>query len=339
MNLGHSGVGVAVVGLGVGADHCRAYLATDRCDLRWLYDIDAAKARRAANGLGAGVVATDFEQILEDRSVRIVSVASYDDCHFPQVVAALEAGKHVFVEKPLCRSLPELEAVKRTWSKQGGKLKVSSNMVLRTAPLYRWVKQKVEAGEFGQFYAFDGDYLYGRLSKITEGWRHAVEDYSVMLGGGVHLVDLLLWWSGQRPASVHAAGNRICTEGSPFRYSDYVASTLSFPSGLVGRISANFGCVHRHQHLVRLFGTEATFAYDEMGPRWHWTRDPSAHPSPLNLAPLSKDRGGLIGPFVEAVLADADLGAHTQEIFDVISVCSAADESLKSGRAVEVQYV
>lgn len=340
MSFGHPGIGVAVVGVGgVGAEHSRAYLATGKCELRWLYDIDAAKARKVANGLGAGVVATHLGQILEDRAVRVVSIASYDDVHYPQVVAALEAGKHVFVEKPLCRTLEELEVVKRVWSKQEGKLKLSSNMVLRAAPLYRWVKRKIESGDVGQCYAFDGDYLYGRLNKITRGWRHAVEDYSVMLGGGVHLVDLLLWWAGERPATVHAAGNRICTEASPFRYPDYVASTLGFPSGLVGRISANFGCVHRHQHLVRLFGTQATFVHDDAGPRWHWTRDPSARPSPLALAPLPKDKGGLIAPFVEAVLADADIGAHTQEIFDVISACIASDESLKLGRAVEVRYV
>ena len=69
-----------------------------------------------------------------------------------------------------------------------------------------------------------------------------------MEGGGVHLLDLLLWITGERPTSVTAMGNRICTRGTAFRYDDYVAATLQAPSGLVSRVTANFGCVHRHHH-------------------------------------------------------------------------------------------
>jgi predicted dehydrogenase len=339
-----SGIGVAVVGLGVGEQHARAYLATGRCQLRWLYDLEASQACSVAEKLGAGTVARCFEQILEDPDVQAVSIASYDDAHFAQVVAALDAGKHVFVEKPLCRTVDELLAIKHTWSKHGGKLKLSSNLVLRTAPVYQWLQQKVEAGDFGNLYAFDGDYLYGRLHKITQGWRKAVEPYSVMLGGGVHLVDLMLWLIGERPASVYATGNRICTENTGFRYYDYVAATLRCPSGLIGRITANFGCVHRHQHMVRLFGTEATFVCDDAGPRLHVARDPSAavgarHASPVHLPTLPATKGELIAPFVSAILADANLNAHSQTIFDVISICAACDQALQLGSEVEVRYV
>src|SRR5437879_8574199 len=94
-----------------------------------------------------------------------------------------------------------------------------------------------------------------------------------MQGGGVHLVDLMLWLTGQRPRSVTAVGNRICTEGTAFHYHDYVSATFTFASGLVGRITANFGCVHRHQHVLRVFGTKGTFIYDDMGPRLYNSRD------------------------------------------------------------------
>lgn len=339
MSVAQDPIGVAVVGLGIGEQHARAYLATGRCRLRWLYDLDPLKARAAAERLGAGEVASCFEQILDDAKVQLVSIASYDDAHYAQVVSALESGKHVFVEKPLCRTLDELKAIKRIWSKHGGRFKLSSNVVLRAAPVFQWVKRKIEAGELGSPYAFDGDYLYGRLEKITEGWRQRVEQYSVMQGGGVHLVDLLLWLTGERPQSAVATGNRICTEQAAFRYHDYVAATLRCPSGLVGRITANFGCVHRHQHIVRLFGTKAGFVSDDAGPRWHWSRDPSMTAEPLTLPALPPTKGALIDSFVTAILADSDLHAHSQEIFDGISICAACDESLTTGSAVEVRYV
>lgn len=332
-------IGVAVIGLGVGEQHARAYLATGCCELRWLYDLNAARAESLARTLGGGTPAQTLEQILQDPEVDVVSIASYDDAHFAQTLAALEAGKHVFVEKPLCRTGHELRTLKAAWRRHQGRVKLSSNLVLRTAAVYQWLKQRIAAGDLGTPYAFDGDYLYGRLEKITAGWRGAINDYSVMHGGGIHLVDLMLWLLGERPATVYATGNRICTDQSTFRYSDYVAATLHCPSGMVGRITANFGCVHRHHHVVRLFGTHATFVCDDTGPRLHLTRDAATLAAPVTLPCQPATKGALIPPFVSAILTDENLDAHTQTLFDVISVCTACDKSLRSQAAVEVDYV
>ena len=304
-----------------------------------MYDTDSKKAQRVVRGLGEGAVASTLEQLLEDPDVQAVSVASYDDAHFQQVVAALGAGKHVFVEKPLCRTLDELRLIKEAWSKHRGQLKLSSNLVLRAAPLYQWLRAKIGKADLGDIYAFDGEYLYGRINKITDGWRRDVEDYSVMLGGGVHLMDLMVWLTGERPSSVHAVGNHICTKDTEFRYDDYVAATLRFPSGLIARIAANFGCVHPHQHVLRVFGTKGTFSYDDAGPRLQMSRDPSEPALPVTLSPLPETKGEMIAPFVSAILEDENMDARTQEMFDVMSLCVASDASLRLGSGVPVEYV
>ena len=331
-------LGVAVVGLGVGEQHARAYLATGCCELRWLYDLDANKAESLAKTLGAGRVASSYADLLEDPGVKLVSIASFDEAHFGQVLEALQAGKHVFVEKPLCRSLAELREIKRIWSFHP-RLKLISNLVLRMAPVYRFLGREIDAGAFGKIYAFDGEYLYGRLEKITQGWRKDEQDYSVMLGGGVHLVDLMLGLTGERPVSVWARGNNICTAGSSFRYHDFVTATMQFPSGLIGRITANFGCVHRHQHVVRIFGTKATFVYDDLGPRIHRSRAPEAPAEPLELATLPTSKGDLIPDFVQAILNDTDTQTQLQRECDLIAVCAATDRALASGVQTEVEYV
>ena len=179
-------IGVAVVGLGIGVQHARAYHKIDNCVIHWFYDLSYMKAKAVADEFGQGKVAASFEEVLHDPNVQIVSIASYDSAHFGQVVAALDVGKHVFVEKPICRTINELEIVKQAWGRHRNKLKLSSNLVLRSAPLYQWLKRKVESEGFGEIYAFDGDYLYGRLHKITQGWRQNEANYSVMLGGGIH---------------------------------------------------------------------------------------------------------------------------------------------------------
>ena len=339
MTVSNGRLGVAVAGLGVGRQHAKAYLETGVCQLRWVYDIETDRARDLVGEVGEGRVARSFEQLLEDPDVGAVSIASYDDAHFGQVVSALDAGKHVFVEKPMCRTYEELAAIKAAWQRHEGRVKLSSNLVLRSAPVYKWLKEAISGGEIGHLYAFDGEYLYGRLAKITEGWRKDVDGYSVMLGGGIHLIDLMMWLTGERPKRAYASGNRVSTRETAFRYDDYVAVTLDFPSGLVARIAANFGAVHRHQHVVRVFGTESTFLYDDAGPRLHESREPSTPPTRIDLATLPESKGELIGPFVAGILADAEMNGQTSQIFDAISVCAASDAALKAGSPVEVRYV
>lgn len=326
---------IAVVGLGVGEQHASAFAGLDTCRVRWVYDLDPSRTAQVIARIGQGAAAASFEAIVADPAVDVVSIASYDDAHAREVLAVLGAGKHALVEKPLCRTEAELIAVQRAARAAGRHL--ASNLVLRGAPLYRHLKALVDRGELGTIYAFDGDYLYGRLHKITDGWRGEIPDYSVMLGGGVHLVDLMLWITGQRPVTVSASGNRISTSGSRFRSHDFVAATYEFPGGLVGRITANFGSVHRHHHVVRVFGTRGTFIYDDAGARLHRDRDPAVPPEALDLAPLPASKGVLIPDFVAGIRAGADPRAAAEHEFDVIAACIAADQALALGKPIEVQ--
>jgi predicted dehydrogenase len=330
-------LGVAVIGLGVGEQHARAYASLPSCRLVSVYDLDRSRADRVAAELSTRVAPSQHD-LFADPDADVVSIASYDADHYEHLLLALQARKHAFVEKPLCRSQEELATVKAAWQ-QHGRLHVASNLVLRAAPLYAWLRDAIRGGELGEIYAIDGDYLYGRLQKITDGWRSRIEDYSVMQGGAVHLVDLMLWLTGQRPASVVASGNGISTRGSAFKYCDFVSATYNFPSGMIGRITANFGCVHRHQHVLRLFGTRATFIHDDAGARLHVSRDPQSRATAIELGAEPASKGALVPRFVEDILASTSAGASLQAELDVISSCVAADRSLASGSRVEVAYV
>lgn len=332
-----SRLGVAVVGLGVGEAHARTFASLPSCELRWLYDLDRARAQSLAASLAQGRTSAAFEDILSDAKVDIVSIASYDDLHAAQIVAALGAGKHVFVEKPLSRTLEEARVVKQAWLRSGRHLE--SNLVLRTVPLYRWLKEAIANDTLGEIYAFDGDYLYGRVHKITEGWRKDIDSYSVMIGGGIHLVDLMLWLTGERPVRVGATGNKIATRDTAFRYRDFSAATFEFASGLVGRVTANFGCVHRHQHVVRIFGTRATFIYDDHGPRLHESRNPDLKPRAISHSPVAATKGDLIPAFVDGILTGQRRDAETALDFDVLSACAAADRAADARVVMDVAYV
>lgn len=327
---------VGVIGLGVGEQHALAYSRDARCKLTVICDRSPEQLAHAGRDFPDVRRTAEADDLIADPQVDLVSIASFDDDHFEQALAALRAGKHVFCEKPLCRTKAEVGILAETWRASGAH--VSSNLVLRSAPLYQWLRDQVEADALGTLYSFEGDYLYGRLHKITEGWRRDVKDYSVMLGGGIHLVDLMLWLTRARPIAVVAAGNRIATEGTGFRYHDYVAAAFEFPSGLVGRVTANFACVHPHQHVVRVYGTEATFIYDDAGARLHTSRDPNTAPLPVDAAPLPATKAELIPEFVTAILAGEDVRSQTQHDLDVVAACVAADQALAEGGRVDIEY-
>ncbi len=310
----------------------------ESCRLLKVFDLDHARVT-AFTGAHEGVKAAgNFQEIVDDPALDLISIASYDDHHYEQVVSVLAAGKSIFVEKPLCRSQAELQAIQRAWI-DAGRPWLMSNLVLRGAPLYLWLKEEIRRGTFGKIFAFDGDYLYGRMEKITEGWRGRVADYSVMQGGGIHLVDLMLWLTGEYPESVSAGGNRICTENSGFQYDDFVAATYSFPSGMIARITANFGCVHPHQHSIRLFGTKATFIHDDAGSRIHRGRDRQPAVEPIALAPRPESKSVLIPGLVESILKHAPPDQEVKHEFDLMSACFAADAALKTGGNERVRYL
>ncbi len=289
----------AVVGLGIGVHHALAILANSSCHLSRIVELDQQKAKNfIAKYPLTKIINSNFDDVINDKEIGLVSIASFDDAHHEQVKSTLKANKNVFVEKPLCQTKAQLREIHQIFLEKSDHIGISSNLVLRTAELYKYIKILIQDGKLGEIYAFDGDYLYGRINKITEGWRKNIDNYSVMAGGGIHMIDLMIWLTGQKPLMVSSCVNKISTKNFSFRYHDFHSAIISFQSGLIGRITANFGCMHKHQHVVRIFGTKGTFIYDDMGPRVHWNRDESSSPEFIQLAAKPSTKALLIDEFV-----------------------------------------
>jgi len=324
-----------VIGLGVGEQHAKAWAGCRGARLVGVCDRDGKKALRVSRELKTRTF-RNLREIIKDPAVDAVSIATFDGEHAQQVVQAVLAGKHVFVEKPLCRNHKELEKIRRAWTSK--KPALMANLVLRAAPFYRKIQKMIGAGELGKIYAMDGDYLYGRVHKITNGWRSKDKDYSVMAGGGVHLLDLILGFAGETPNWVTATGNRICTRGSRFQGKDFVSAVFEFPSRLVARITANFGCVHKHQQTLRIFGTRGTVIVDDEGARWHRSRRPESRPTPLPWKRLPASKGALVSNFASLIRGGAaGRRLAVEREFSLATALIAADRALKTGRREKVK--
>lgn len=329
---------VGVIGLGVGAQHIPAYNEISNCEVTSLCDIDAAKRTEFAVKYPNMLIADNAMPVLTDPAIDLVSIATYDDVHAQQIIAALEHEKHVFVEKPLCLHTNELRAIRQAL-KQRPHLKLSSNLILRRSPRFMRIKQMIEAGDFGELYHIQGEYNYGRLEKITKGWRGEIPYYSVVLGGGVHIIDQLLWMTKQRVVEVAAFGNGICSNGTAFHHEDMVAALLRFENSMTATITANFGCLRPHSHGLSIYGTKATFINGEPDGWLYTSRDPSVKAQIINQAHPGAAKGDLIESFVDYVLGNGEPEVSVDEVFDVMSVCLTIDKARQQKRTVEVEYI
>ncbi|HLB43393.1 MAG TPA: Gfo/Idh/MocA family oxidoreductase [Gammaproteobacteria bacterium] len=319
-------INCAVIGLGIGEEHARALLTHSSVKLSAICDLDKRKITNFINKYKlSSAIEKSFSEILLNEDIHLVSIASFDDVHFEQVIDSLLHGKHVFVEKPLCQTEEQLKKIYSLWKKNN--LGLSSNLLLRRSPLYVWLENLISSGELGTIYALDMDYLYGRIHKITEGWRSKVDNYSIMAGGGIHMADLMMRFIRKNPTRVQSSVNKITTNGTPFRYHDFHASTFYFDDNAIARITANFGCMHKHQHVVRIFGTKATFIYDDMGARIHWNRGEAYQAESVKLSTKPEHKGTLLLEFVDSILDD-NYTEKSKVEFDLMSAVLASDKAV-----------
>jgi predicted dehydrogenase len=244
----------------------------------------------------------------------------------------------VFVEKPFVLRESEAVAVRDALRQRPGQ-RLSSNLILRKSPRFADLRRRVDAGEFGRLYHLEGDYNYGRLHKILEGWRGKLEYYSAVHGGGVHVADLLMWLARDRIVEVSAMGNAIASEGSGFRNFDNVVAVLRFAGGAVGKLGVNFGCVFPHFHPIALYGTKATFLNRLEGASLYTSRDPQARPLELATEYPGTHKGDLLPGFIDAILGRGEAEVAEREVFDSLAVCFAIETSAHSGRPVKVEYL
>ena len=348
-----------MIGLGVGQAHVTAYQSHPACEVVALCDRSKAKLSRAradrdrlkicstgsTGQIGStGSTNTDVElfdnagDLLRDANIDVVSIASYDNDHYEQIVQALENDKHVFVEKPLCHRAEEARHIRALLTEKPH-LRLSSNLILRQCPRFIALKERISRGAMGELFLVEGDYHYGRLHKITAGWRGAIDFYSVVHGGAIHMVDLLLWLTGERITEVAAFGNRIASRGSQFRYNDTVVSALTFESGLVGKVGVSFGCVRPHFHGLSIYGTRATFVNAVPHGLLYESCDTQVPPTPMTEPYPGVHKGGLIGSFIDSILYGCDPIVNENDVFAAMSVCLAIEKAIATGKSCSVSYL
>jgi predicted dehydrogenase len=156
---------------------------------------------------GKPFTTSDYQELLARDDVDAIAVASPDFCHEEQAIAALEAGKHVFCEKPLAITIEGCDRILDTWQRSGKRLMVGFNM--RYMSMFRTVKEIVDSGVIGEikavwvrhFVGFGGPFYY-------HDWHGTRENTtSLLLQKGSHDIDVVHWITGRYTRRTSAFGS------------------------------------------------------------------------------------------------------------------------------------
>jgi predicted dehydrogenase len=327
-------LGVGIIGLGVGEKHLEAYLGNKSCEIKAICDFDSKKLKAVSKKYPSLTATENADDILNDQGINVASIASYDNYHYRQIVKAIEMNKHIFVEKPLCLYRKEAADIQRRLAKRPH-LKLSSNLILRKSPRFAWLKKAIKQGKLGTIYHIEGDYNYGRLEKVTKGWRGKIPFYSVMYGGGVHIIDLILWLTEEKPQTAAAFGNKISSRQTQFKYNDIVSSVVQFQSGMTANIVSNYSCVFPHFHQFAVYGTKATFVNGLEHGLLFTSRNPSVKPEKITEKYPGVHKGDLINSFIQSIVdPKSKSDVMKDDVFKAMNLCFDIEEAMKTKKIV-----
>jgi predicted dehydrogenase len=350
---------VLVAGCGnMGASHARAYHRMPGFEVVGLVSRGPDSRRALSAELGGLPEFAEYHEALRVTRPDVVSINTYPETHAPFARAALEAGCHVFCEKPLGTTVEEAQAVVDAARAHDRKLVVG--YILRVHPA--WTRFVEIARTLGKPLV-----MRMNLNQQSHGaaWathRNLMDSMSPIVDCGVHYVDVMCQMTGARPVRVSAIGARLTDELKPGMY-NYGQLQVTFEDGSVGWYEAGWG---------PMMSEVAFFVKDVIGPKGSVSivkdpnesgasgsddvsshtktnclrvhhgatdqRDEFVRPDELVVTEDEPDHQALCEReqafLLRAIREDVDLRAHMADAVSSLRIVLAADESFRCGQVV-----
>ena len=352
---------VLVVGLGtMGMSHARAYRAIDGFELVGLCTRNAA-ARRDLDQEFAGLPRFDgLTEALARLKPDAVAIATYTEHHAPMALEALQAGAHVFCEKPLADTLEAAEKVVKAARAAHKALLIG--YILRVHP--SWTRF-VEIGRtLGKPLVMRMNLNQQSSGSFWNVHKNLMRSTSPIVDCGVHYVDVMCQVTRAKPVRVHAVGARLTDEIAPTMY-NFGHLHIAFDDGSVGWYESGWGPMMSEtaffvKDMIGPKGCVSIVAKDEGGAAVK-SSDHEAHARTnalrIHHAALNAD-GAFAQPdqiestedepghqelcereqrlFLRAIRGEIDLKDHLDDAINSLRIVLAADESVRTGKVVQL---
>jgi predicted dehydrogenase len=350
---------VLVVGLGnMGLSHARAYAKLPGFEIAGVCSRSVRSMTRPPEVAGAPAFSS-FDAALAQTKPDVVSINTFPDTHAEYAIKAMEAGAHVFVEKPLAETVAEAERVVQTAIRTKRKLVIG--YILRHHP--SWLQFIELAKTLGTPLVFRMNLNQQSSGAQWQTHKNLLNSLSPIVDCGVHYVDIWCQITKANPRRVHAVGARLTEDLPPGMY-NYGHLHVVFDDKSVGWYEAGWG---------PMMSETAFFVKDVIGPKGSVSivlaegvvsvksDDINAHTQTnqllLHHAALKAD-GTFAKPddristadepshddlcereqrfLLNAIAEDVDLTAHMTDAIKSLRIVLAADESVRSGRVIDL---
>jgi predicted dehydrogenase len=326
-------LGVAVIGYGfMGTTHLSAWKYIKECEPKAIMGRTPEKVKEVAKKFGIEAY-TSFEELLRRKDIDIVDVCTPTNTHAKYAISSMEAGKHVFVEKPIALSLKDADEMIRSAKKNNVKFMVGH--VLRFFPEYMKMKEIVDQGMIGEpviARAFRG----GPIPEWSPWFLDKNQSGGVAIDLAIHDVDFLMWVFNQRVERVYAKVERLVHRDVTAE--DYALINLRFENGGIALVEANWALPKQFPFTMKLEidGTKGMIMSDNQSPvpvklitnekvagfapeTLPWR--PAVHPFPLD--PYYRE----LKHFIECILEDKTPMTGGEAARNSLEVCLAALKS------------
>ena len=336
-------LGIGVVGCGgIAWSHLRAMAREPRARLAAVADVDAARAERVAREFGAPAQYDSWDALLEDAAVEAVILGLPHHLHEPAAVAALAAGRHVLVEKPIANTVAEADRMIAASERAGCVLMVGH--VKRFNRSVVAMKRAVERGDVGEPFSFETDYYGPREIMPSIPWvmKKATGGGGPLVGFGTHHVDVLRWLFGG-VGEVACFASRAVVEAAEVE--DTAALALRFAGGVTGVIHFTWArSVESYLEQFRVFGSLGEIVVRDCE-TISMASEPRFGDRQFHELDLDEEAGDLaeaqfvaqLAHFVDCVQSGATPLTDGPGARAAIAVIEAAYRSAETGRTVTVE--
>ncbi len=310
----------AIVGCGViGPTHANALQSLHSEGARLVAFADEVPSKAEALAEKYGAEAKTFEDILADPGIDAVHICVPSGLHAALGVRALEAGKHVVVEKPMDITLEACDALLAAQAASGKRLAVISQHRFDKASIE--VKAALDAGLLGPMVYAESQVPWYRSQEYYDSgdWRGtwALDGGGAVMNQGVHNADLIRWLCGP-VETVYAQARTLAHER--IETEDVLAATLTFRSGAVGSFAASTALYPGFAVKVGIYGTEGSAIIE--GDRLHTLTTKSGLTGGGEAVPVHALQ--MAGGGTKSAASDPAAiwgGAHEAQIADFLQCC------------------
>ena len=218
-----------------------------------------SEEKRAAFAAKYGCRAVpSYEAILADSDIEAVINTTPNSVHLETTRAAADAGKHVFLDKPIANTVSDGRRITELCRKAGVVLALGYQR--RRENQFRWIKRQIDEGLFGKLVNAEANISRDRLGKIDLGsWRYQAAGMpgGVMLQIGIHYTDVLEYLIGP----VKAVSGQFARLVLPGDNPDVASLVLEHENGALSTLNASYASASEY-YLMNIYGKEATAYYD-----------------------------------------------------------------------------